>query len=139
LIHFAGHSRHVRSSPLESGIELADGPLTAGEILSLRLRADLVVVSGCDSAVLASLESEELAGLTQALLQSGARAVIVSLWDVHDRSTRILMERFYDFLDKTGPANALAQAMAYLRSSAGFDPPYYWAPFVAVGALDSLA
>ena len=91
LIHLATHARFDANNPLESGIVLADGVLTAREVLQHRLQADLLVLSACESGVVGSLGGEELAGLSQAFLQAGVRSLLVSLWQVNDLATAALM------------------------------------------------
>ena len=73
LIHLATHAFFDADNPLESGIVLADGVLTAREVLQHRLQADLLVLSACESGRVGSLGGEELAGLSQAFLQTGVR------------------------------------------------------------------
>ena len=80
LIHLATHAFFDADNPLESGIVLADGVLTAREVLQHRLQADLLVLSACESGQVGSLGGEELAGLSQAFLQTGVRSLLVSLW-----------------------------------------------------------
>jgi len=134
LIHIAAHGRHTSADPLASGIELHDGIVTAREIISMRLRAELVVLSACDSGLLAEISGEELIGLGRAFLQAGARAVVMSLWRVDDSSTAELMRRFYAFyLATSRPAHALSRAMHEMRHRKGYEHPYYWAPFVMMG------
>lgn len=134
LIHLAAHGRHVVDDPLGSGIELCDGIMSAREVLSMRLQADLVVLSACDSGLLEEIPGDELLGLGQAFLQAGARTVIMSLWRVDDDSASELMRHFYERFPKdAGPAAALAQAMDAVRAREGYQPPYHWAPFVVMG------
>ena len=103
VLHFSCHAYFHPSDPLESGIffappddETTDGELlTAREIIGLDLNADLVALSGCDSGVNESLPGDELMGLTRALLFAGSSAILVSLWEVDDLSTGLLMNEFY--------------------------------------------
>jgi CHAT domain-containing protein len=75
---------------------------------------------------------DELLGLTRGLLQAGAHGVMVSLWDVNDRSTAQFMKSFYRHLgDTEDKAVALQRAMLDLRGE--FPHPYFWAPFVLAG------
>jgi tetratricopeptide (TPR) repeat protein len=134
LLHIAAHGSHRAGDPLGSGLELYDGVLTAREILSRRLSADLVVLSACESGLLAEITGEELLGLGQTFLLAGARAVVMSLWRVDDRSTTDMMRVFYNSYAATHrPAWALARAMDEIRDQRGREAPYYWAPFVMMG------
>lgn len=108
VIHFACHGRLDREDAWKSGLALAgDGPeanLTAEEVLALRFRADLVTLSACESGLNEHRPGDELLGLTRALIYAGTPSVVVSLWAVHDFSTRLLMERFYQELRRAGDA-----------------------------------
>jgi CHAT domain-containing protein len=107
--------------------------LTAQEMHDLELAADLVVCSACETARGAYLSGEGLEGMTGILLSAGARCVIASLWPVHDRSTASLMTYLYAaVLEGRSPASALRWAKLELRAT--YPQPFYWAPFIAVGA-----
>jgi CHAT domain-containing protein/tetratricopeptide (TPR) repeat protein len=120
-----------------------DGLLTVGEVLdddALKLSADLVVLSACQTALGNLKQAEGTVGLQRAFLARGARTVLVSLWKVNDTATRLLMESFYRHWpgDGTGPkpskARALRLAQAEVRSIAAFRHPRFWAAFQLVGA-----
>lgn len=106
--------------------------LTALEALDrLRLRCDLVTLSACESGLSRVRRGDELIGLIRAFLYAGAPALVCTLWRVDERSTLMLMERFYRGVQAgTGFAEALRQAQLYLRRQPAFADPYYWAPFV---------
>lgn len=143
FLHFAAHAVMDEQTPGRSGIALArarggeeDGLLQMGEIFGLRLDTDLVVLSACGTGRGRLARGEGLTGLTTALLYSGARAVVVSLWNVNDRSTSELMVAFYrELLSGATPAAALRTAKLTLLRSAGADDrhPSRWAPFVLIG------
>jgi CHAT domain-containing protein len=139
--HLACHGYFQPLEPLQSGIVLHDGVLTAQEILALRLQAELLVLSACQTAQQEVGRGDELMGLTRTLLYAGASSLVVSLWSVNDRSTGELMQRFYDMLYKEGPsprpsrAKVLRQAMLDIRRQPGWEHPYYWAPFILVGIV----
>jgi len=114
MIHFAAHAIVDERHPLDSAIALSvpskivygrdNGLLQAWEIFeSLRLDADLVTLSGCDTALGRELAGEGMIGLTRAFQYAGARAVAASLWHVSDESTAALMERFYGYLKEGRP------------------------------------
>jgi CHAT domain-containing protein/Tfp pilus assembly protein PilF len=138
ILHFATHSLANASRPALSGIQLSrvdaagqsvDGFFRLPEIYNLDLRARLVVLSACRSATGADLPGEGLVSLTRAFLYAGAAGVVATLWDVDDRATSELMQRFYDGLlvRKLPPGKALREAQSSLRADARWRDPYYWA------------
>jgi CHAT domain-containing protein len=112
-----------------------DGFLTMSEVLKLPLRADMVVLSACQTALGREVTGEGVVGLTRAFLYAGSRAAVVSLWPVDDASTAVFMSKFYEHV-KAGltPARALARAKQDLRAARAHAHPFYWAPFVSFGA-----
>jgi CHAT domain-containing protein len=131
-LHIAAHAAYGDESPLDSYVKLHDGRWSAREALGARLDADLVFLSACETALAGALAGEELAGLVQAFLHAGARALVVSLWPVPDAATARLVVGFYE-RRKAGAqiADALAGAAASLRAE--LPHPWYWAAFEAVG------
>jgi CHAT domain-containing protein len=127
--------------PLRSCLVLHDGALTAQEILKLRLGADLLVLSACQTARQQVGRGDELMGLVRVLLYAGATSLVVSLWSVDDCSTGELMQHFYDMLYAGEPAQhvnrakVLRQAMLDIRRQPGWEHPYYWAPFILTGGV----
>jgi CHAT domain-containing protein len=125
ILHFSCHGYFDASQPLRSGIMLAapqDAPtddakwnLTAEEIFGLRLEADLVTLSACESGVNQYRLGDELIGLTRALIYAGTPSVLVSLWAVDDLSTNLLMRHFYQQLAGSTKAEALRAAQSYVR------------------------
>jgi CHAT domain-containing protein len=141
IIHFAVHGISTPDFPERDALVLGraphskdDGLLQVREIAQLRLDADLVTLSACNTAT-GKLEGEEgIIGLTQAFLFAGARTVASSLWPVDDASTEILMTRFYTHLaQKEDEASALRQAKLDYLKQEGDKPPIFWTPFVVVG------
>jgi hypothetical protein len=133
-VHLASHAAFVPGEPLESGVQLADGVLTAREVMQRHLQADLVVLSACDTGQSEALAGDELAGLAQAFLYAGARSLIVSLWPVNDTATAALMVALYESLARgADKGDALARAMADVRGVPRFSHPHYWSPFVLMG------
>lgn len=145
LVHFATHgvldtehpelSRLVLSLFDEDGRRRPDGLLHAFEIYRLELPAELVVLSGCRTALGRELRGEGLVGLARGFLFAGAARVLVSLWQVDDRATAELMESFYRNLllgNQPAPA-ALRQAQLEIRQQKRWHEPYYWAGFVLQG------
>ncbi|MFN7986954.1 MAG: CHAT domain-containing protein [Thermoanaerobaculia bacterium] len=144
ILHLATHSRWNRLNPLLSSLELEpsggdDGALEVHEILGLPLRASLVTLSACETALGSDLlgsvpAGDDFVGLTRAFLHAGSGAVLASLWEVDDRSTPELMKAFYGRLASSNPSAALAAAQrAMLASGSPLSHPYHWAPFVLVG------
>lgn len=128
-VHLACHARASIDDGLDSSVELADGDLRAGELLALRIGADLVVLSGCETGVSEHRPGDEAVGLVRALLHGGVRAVITSQWRVRDESAQRLLTAFHE-LDATAPrADALRSAMQ-AQADRHF---YHWGGFVLVG------
>lgn len=133
IIHIATHGYFRQDNPLFSGIRLGDGYLNLHDLYSLQLPAELIALSGCSTGLHAIAAGDELLGLSRGLLHAGARTLLLSMWDVNDRSTATLMGDFYNhFNDLQDPAEALRRAMLSLREA--YPHPYYWAPFILYGA-----
>jgi CHAT domain-containing protein len=133
LIHIATHGRFRRDNPLFSGIRLSDSFLTLHDLSTLPLSADLVTLSGCGTGLNVVTAGDELRGLVRGLLGAGARSLLATLWDVYDESTAEFMTRFYTALHAgLNKASAVRAAVLGLRLT--YPHPYYWAPFVLVGA-----
>lgn len=117
-----------------------DGLLTASEITSLRLDADLVILSACNSAAAdGSADGEGLSGLARAFIYAGSRGLLVSHWPVSSLATKTLMTRFFSYRQTDpgkDPARSLAKAMRTMIADpeAEFAHPMFWAPFMVIGA-----
>jgi CHAT domain-containing protein len=161
ILHLACHGEYRADDPLKSHLKLADGNFSVREMMSLKLKADLVNLSACETARggrlgssdrktgdekslvadLPRVPGDELTGMPRALLYAGASSVIVSLWKAEDRATKTLMTNFYqcwpakDKSDIVSKAVALRQAMLKTRECKEYDfsHPHYWAPFILVG------
>lgn len=137
ILHFATHADVEEWSLMRSALALApgdgdDGRLTTEEVLGLRVRANLVVLSACRSGSGAVLVGEGLQGLTIPLLEAGAAAVVATLWQVGDRSVEPMVELFYAELAKgVGVGDALHVAKRRARA-AGMSPAV-WAAFTLTG------
>jgi CHAT domain-containing protein len=118
LLHFATHGKLSEAAPLSSAIALAHGEeLTVYELMGLRLNAELVVLSACNTGQGETTGGDDVLGLTRGLLGAGARAAVVSLWPVDDVSTSLLMGELYRHLRAgDAPAVALRAAQTYLRN-----------------------
>jgi CHAT domain-containing protein len=112
-----------------------EGLLRAHEIHRLRLGADLVVLSACETALGREVRGEGLYGLARGFLYAGASRVVASLWSVRDEATAQLMSRFYAAMIREGltPSAALRRAQASLQAEPRWASPYYWAGFVLQG------
>ncbi len=141
-VHVVAHGLIDEEAPQRSALLLApgdpaeDGRLQLNEIFGLRLQADMVVLSACGTGLGRLVRGEGIVGMTRAFLYAGARSVLVSLWNVNDRSTADLMERFYRGLAAGRPPRAaLREAkLALLRSERAADRhPSRWAPFILTG------
>jgi CHAT domain-containing protein len=142
-IHFATHGFLDELHPSRSGILLSrtqkseeDGILQTGEIMRLKLNADIVTLSACSTGLGRFVDGEGVLGLTRAFFYAGAKNVAVSLWNVNDSATSMLMKSFYLNLRRGLPKReALREAkLGLLRSSQpSFRHPYFWAAFVLQG------
>jgi len=131
-IHLATHGNFRQDNPMFSGIRLGQSFLSLVDLYQLRLPAELITLSGCSTGLNVVAAADELVGLTRGLLAAGAQCLLLSLWDVHDRSTTEFMASFYGGLQKgETKAQALQGAMKKLRSR--YPHPYYWAPFFLAG------
>ncbi|HEY3056498.1 MAG TPA: CHAT domain-containing tetratricopeptide repeat protein [Thermoanaerobaculia bacterium] len=144
VVHFATHGFFNTAHPELSGIVLSlvdargrdqDGFLLTSDVMGMTLTADLVVLSGCRTALGREVYSEGLTGLSRAFLFAGAARVVASLWKVDDAATAELMTQFYRrlFLQKASPSAALRGAQMELRKQERWASPYYWAGFVMQG------
>jgi len=141
-LHFATHSLIDEVSPSRSAVVLSldvdqkeDGFLEVSEISELDLDCDVVVLSACQTGRGQLLSGEGIVGLSRAFLYAGARAVVVSLWNVSDISTSQLMKSFYRHLTAgIGNAAALRETkLQVLKTDGETRHPYYWASFITVG------
>ncbi|HEX3085927.1 MAG TPA: CHAT domain-containing tetratricopeptide repeat protein [Pyrinomonadaceae bacterium] len=143
-VHFATHGIVDEEKPARSGVILSlkgnekeDGVLQVTEIMRLKLNADVVTLSACRTGMGRIIGGEGVLGLTRAFLYAGSRSVVASLWNVNDTATAELMKSFYANLRKGEPKDeALRQAKLTLLKGkqTTWRHPYYWAPFVLVGA-----
>jgi CHAT domain-containing protein len=144
IVHFATHSLLNNQHPELSGIVLSlvdeqgrpqDGFLRLNEIYNLKLDAQLVVLSACQTALGKEVKGEGLIGLTRGFMYAGSPRVVASLWKVGDSGTAELMSRFYQrMLDEhMRPSAALRAAQISLLREKQWRAPYYWAAFVLQG------
>ena len=131
-IHIACHGYFRQDNPMFSSIRLGDSHLSLYDIYHLQLPAELIVLSGCATGLNVVTPGDELMGLVRGLLQAGAHSLVLSLWDVHDDSTRDFMIAFYSRLGQ-GQTKAQAMQAAMIELRDRYPHPYYWAPFSLIG------
>jgi CHAT domain-containing protein len=137
IVHFATHGQFFPESPMNSSLLLApdsrdDGRLSALEVLKLRFKGRVVVMSACETALGLSSTGTEIVGLNRSFLYAGSPSVVSSLWNVDDRATARFMDYFYRNL-KAGKDIADALKMAQVDMIRKGYASYYWAPFILTG------
>ena len=167
LLHLSTHGEMIESNPLKSNLrftpsERDDGKLTVNEIFDMEIKANLVTLSACETALVKGEtgdfpQGDDLVGLSRAFIHAGAPSVVASLWKVSDDSTVQLMRNFYQNLKSMPKAEALRKAqMDLMRSTVRFtvtragggviqptqkgseeaiacSHPFFWAPFILLG------
>jgi CHAT domain-containing protein len=130
----AGLSAIVLSMIDEQG-NAQDGFVRTHDIYNLKLPAELVVLSACETGLGKEVKGEGIEGLTRAFMYAGARRVIVSLWNVNDKATAALMRSLYTGMLRSNktPAAALRAAQIEMLRTRQWQAPYFWAPFVMQG------
>jgi CHAT domain-containing protein len=144
LLHFATHGVLDNENPELSGLLLSridedgrpkDAFLRLDDIYNLKLNADLVVLSACNSGLGKDVRGEGIVGLVHGFMYAGTSRVVASLWKVDDDATAELMVHFYEgmFRAKQSPAAALRTAQLAMWQQRRWHAPYYWAAFVLQG------
>ncbi len=144
IVHFATHGLINNTHPELSGVVLSlvdekgrpqNGFLRLYDLYNLKLSADLVVLSACQTALGKEIRGEGLVGLTRGFMYAGAPRVVASLWQIDDRATAEFMKRFYEGMlgQKLRPAAALRAAQASMSKDARWHQPHYWAAFTLQG------
>ena len=144
IIHFSTHGLLDSRHPELSGLVLSlfdeeghpeEGFLRLNEIYNLHLKADLVVLSACQTALGKEVRGEGLMGLVRGFMYAGSPRVVASLWQVDDAATAELMKRFYRgmFQEKLPPSAALRAAQIDMIKRKHWQAPYYWSAFVLQG------
>lgn len=144
IIHLATHGIVNNKRPELSGMILSlvnergepqDGFLRLHDIYNLNLKADLVVLSACNTGLGKDVKGEGIIGLTRGFMYAGAGTVVASLWKVDDAATAELMKHFYEGMFKRdlSPSAALREAQLAMWRQKHWRAPYYWAGFVLQG------
>jgi CHAT domain-containing protein len=144
IVHFATHGLLDAQRPALSGLVLSlvdergaprNGYLRLPDIYNMRLDADLVVLSACETALGKEVKGEGLVGLARAFMYAGAPRVVASLWQVSDVATAELMKRFYRGMlqQHLRPAAALHAAQVNMQTDPRWRAPYFWAGFTLIG------
>ena len=144
VIHLATHGVLDSQRPRMSSVLLSqfsasgqpqDGYLRLQDIYGLKLHSDLVVLSGCETALGKNISGEGFVGLTRGFMYAGAKAVVASLWRVDDSATAEFMRHFYFAMIENNeyPSAALRYAKLRLAADRRWQNPYYWAAFVIQG------
>ncbi|MEN3330925.1 MAG: hypothetical protein V7641_290 [Blastocatellia bacterium] len=140
IVHLATHGILNNDRPELSGVILSminqqgqpcDGFLSLNAVYNLKLKADLVVLSACNTGLGKDIRGEGLVGLTRGFMYAGARRVVASLWQVNDIATSRLMSFFYKGLLKDGlqPTAALRAAQIEMWKKDRWKSPFFWAAF----------
>ncbi|MEG4544280.1 CHAT domain-containing protein, partial [Microcoleus sp. Aus8_D2] len=144
IVHFATHGMANSENPELSGILMSmvddkgnpvNGFLRLTDIFNLKLAANLVVLSACQTGMGQNIKGEGMVGLTRGFMYAGAQRVAVSLWSVDDEGTAVLMQKFYHKMlqEKLAPAAALRAAQMEMLQDKKWQSPYYWAAFTLQG------
>jgi CHAT domain-containing protein/Flp pilus assembly protein TadD len=135
ILHFATHATIDDVHPELSSIVLAGRDLQMTDIYNLRIGADLVVLSACDTAAGKEVRGEGLISLVRGFMYAGASRVVATLWRVHDEAAEQLMREFYRALlvRRVTPVAALREAQLALKRDGRFNTPADWAAFTVQG------
>jgi CHAT domain-containing protein len=144
FVHFATHGILNSTNPELSGVVLSlvnqkgeseNGFLRLNDIFNLKLSAELVVLSACETGLGKEVKGEGLVGLTRGFMYAGSHRLVVSLWKVADEGTSVLMTKFYTKMLQQGlkPAEALRAAQLEMSQDKKYFAPYYWAGFTLQG------
>jgi CHAT domain-containing protein len=143
IVHLAAHGFYDDAHPMNSYLQLThdaddseDGKLEAREMMSMDLKAEMVVLSACETARGDASGGEGLVGMTWALLVAGVPTAVASQWKVDSESTAELMIQFHRLLRQSNfraKAKALQRASLSVMKNPQYRHPFYWAGFVMVG------
>jgi CHAT domain-containing protein/tetratricopeptide (TPR) repeat protein len=142
ILHLATHAEIDNNNPLYNKLIFADGDLTASDIYLSDTRAEMAVLSACNTGFGKLEKGEGVMSMARAFNFSGVPSVVMSLWKVPDRSTKEIMLHFYKYLKKGNSKSVALQKakLEYLSSTEdlALRHPYYWAGFVINGNTEPL-
>ncbi len=145
ILHLAMHSQLDEENPLFSALVFSqskqdkltsqnDGFLYAYELYQMKLDAELIVLSACESGYGKILRGEGVMSLARSFQYAGCKNILMSLWQVDDQSTADLMVSFYQNIEKgMAKDEALRQAKLQMLENSPFKHPYFWAAFILSG------
>jgi CHAT domain-containing protein len=138
IIHIASHGEFYPETPMLSCLRLSpgdgeDGKLEIREIFQLELNAYLVTLSACDTAIGKLERGDELIGMSRAFFFAGTPSLLGSIWRVRDKSTNLLMQKFYQNLHNMDKMAALQKAQLFLIRDPTYAHPTHWAGFQIIG------
>jgi CHAT domain-containing protein/tetratricopeptide (TPR) repeat protein len=136
ILHVASHGEFDPINPLFSALKLVpdpqnDGDLQASEVFALELRADLVVLSACQTGLGEVTRGDDVIGLNRAFFYAGTHTIVSSLWRVSDVSTAVLMKHFYRQYADRNKAESLRAAILHVKGR--YPHPGYWGAFTLSG------
>jgi CHAT domain-containing protein len=136
IIHMASHGQFDPINPLFSAIKLTkgsgeDGNLEAAEIFGLKINADIVVLSACQTGLGRVTKGDDVIGLNRAFFYAGTHTIVSSLWRVSDVSTAVMIKEFYRQYMYHKKAESLRLATLHVKKR--FPHPGYWGAFTLVG------
>jgi hypothetical protein len=132
IVHIASHSVHREDRPLFSSMRIGDQEWTVLDVLRCKMVADLVTLSGCDTALSSHHDASVADGFIEAFLAVGARSVLASHWDISDEATFHWMDAFYEAFSNKSATESYREAIESTRRC--WDHPVFWAAFSLNGA-----
>ncbi len=146
IIHFATHGLIDNRNPARSSIVLSlrdqsseDGFLQMREVFNLKMNADLVALSACQTGLGQFIKGEGIEGINRAFFFAGASSVLMSLWAVNDQAGYQFMQRFYTHLRSSDSiVDALRRSKSEMINSEALSHPFYWAGFIVSGRADKV-
>ena len=142
IVHLATHACVNEENEMLHRIHFADDYVTPYDLYNLKLNADLVVLSACNTGTGKVVKGEGVMSLSRGFIQSGSASTLMSLWSVDDCATSDLMISFYDQLRKGDTKNIALQKAKINYINAASDKakahPYYWAAFTQFGDTDAI-
>ena len=148
ILHIASHGELNDLNPMHTRLRLVeedrrdhDGSIYVGELYGLKLPAELVVLSSCDTGAGKILAGEGAVSLAKGFFYAGAKTVVMSLWKANDKSSYSIMKDFYQHLASgINKAESLRMSkLIYLKQAKGFEKhPHFWAQFVVSGDTNPL-